>query len=294
MIPDSSHIPVLLNEVIKVLDPKPGEFFVDGTVGGGGHAAEIAKHIAPDGTLLMLDRDPDAIERARRKSCHGVKTTFVEGNYAELPEILKEKNLGRADGLLLDLGFSSFQIEDAKRGFSFMKDGPLDMRYGGNGETVAEAVNSLSREKLMEIFREFGEERRAREIASAIAAHRRKEKILTTGTLARVIEEAVGPRRGHIHSATKVFQALRIYVNRELESLETVLGRLSEIVVNGGRVAIISFHSLEDRVVKNRFRDLVKSGKAALIVKKPITPAYEEILKNPRSRSAKLRAIQII
>lgn len=288
------HVPVLLNEVVKVLDPKPGEFFIDGTIGGGGHAQEIAKRIAPGGTLLGIDRDLEALKRAREKFYPNVKMFLVEGSYADIPEIIKQKKLGRADGLLLDLGFSTLQIEDARRGFSFMQDGPLDMRYGLEGETAAEVVNSRSREELAEIFWKYGEEWQARKIADAIVKHRRKEKILTTGALKQAIEESVGRARGRIHPATKIFQALRIYVNHELENLQTILMRLDGVMASEGRATIISFHSLEDRIVKNNFRSLAKSGKAIQITKKPIVPTREAVLKNPRSRSAKLRAIKFI
>lgn len=286
---DVKHIPVLLNEVIKVLDPKVGEFFIDGTLGGGGHAMAIQKCLGSNGKILAVDVDDEAVKRV------DVEFKIFHANYTEIPEILKKEKLPKADGLLLDLGFSSFQIDDPKRGFSFLHDAPLDMRYDARSKNVSaeDVVNGMSEKDLADIFWKYGEERWSRVIAKKIIDERKKKKIRTTTELARIIEKAIS-RKGRMHPATKVFQALRIYVNKELENIETITGRIPDIITKDGRVAIISFHSLEDRIVKNAFRDLVKSKKALFINKKPIIPTRAEILKNPRSRSAKLRAIQII
>lgn len=286
---DVKHIPVLLNEVIKVLDPKVGEFFIDGTLGGGGHAMAIAKCLGSNGKILAVDVDDEAVKRV------DVEFKIFHANYTEIPEILKKEKLPKADGLLLDLGFSSFQIDDPKRGFSFLHDAPLDMRYDARSKNVSaeDVVNGMSEKDLADIFWKYGEERWSRVITKKIIDERKKKKIRTTTELARIIEKAIS-RKGRMHPATKVFQALRIYVNKELENIETITGRIPDIITKDGRVAIISFHSLEDRIVKNAFRDLVKSKKALFINKKPIIPTRAEILKNPRSRSAKLRAIQII
>jgi len=283
------HIPVLLNEVIQVLDPKPGEFFIDGTVGGGGHAAAIAEYLGSDGKILAVDIDDEAVKRV------DAEFKIFHANYIEIPEILKKEKLPKADGLLLDLGFSSFQIDDPERGFSFLHNAPLDMRYDVNSKNISaeDVVNGMSEKNLSDIFWKYGEERWSRVIAKKIIEERKKRRIKTTTELAHVIEKAIS-RKGRMHPATKVFQALRIYVNKELENVTQAMKDIEYIVKSGGRVAVISFHSLEDRIVKNAFRDLVKSKKALFINKKPIIPTRAEILKNPRSRSAKLRAIQII
>ncbi|PIP29948.1 16S rRNA (cytosine(1402)-N(4))-methyltransferase [Candidatus Jorgensenbacteria bacterium CG23_combo_of_CG06-09_8_20_14_all_54_14] len=288
------HIPVLLQEVIGILDPRPGGFVIDGTLGGGGHARELAKCVGQSGTLLGVDWDADAVRRAKETlgAPEIKRLVIVQGNYAELPAVLAKEKLQKADGLLLDLGLSSDQLAGSGRGFSFEGDEPLDMRYdtkSGN-PSAAELLNRLRADELADIFSSYGEERNARRIAKAIVEARRKEKFLRVSQLASVIESAV-PRHGKTHPATKVFMALRIFVNRELENLETILEKLPAVVRRGGKVAIITFHSLEDRIVKHRFQELAKTGRATLLTKKPITPTREEIFKNPRSRSAKLRAI---
>ncbi|MFH1193166.1 MAG: 16S rRNA (cytosine(1402)-N(4))-methyltransferase RsmH [Candidatus Jorgensenbacteria bacterium] len=301
-----SHIPVLLQEVIKILEPKPGDFAIDGTLGAGGHAEALAKRVGRSGTLLGIDWDADAVRRAKETLADVPikRLTLKQGNYAELPAALANENLPKADALLLDLGLSSDELEASGRGFSFMKDEPLDMRYdpkSGN-PSAAETVNGAREEELADIIFRYGEERNARRIAKAIVAARRKEKILRTSDLVRVIESAVSrpsfaklrTGKAKLNPATKTFMALRIFVNRELENLETVLRELPSIMKSSGKVAIITFHSLEDRIVKKQFQELVRSGKAALLNKKPVTPTREEILKNPRSRSAKLRAIQLV
>lgn len=288
-----THIPVLLKEVVEILAPKQGEFFIDGTIGNGGHAIEIFKRVIPNGRLLGIDWNKDAIEKL--KDCKNV--ILINGNYADLPEILKENNLPEADGLILDLGMSSIQLEYSGRGFSFLKDEPLDMRYDiAESLTVAEVINSFRENDLADIFWKYGEERYSRRIAKKIVEERRKKRILTTFDLTEIIKRAVPKNyeKGRIHPATRVFQALRIYVNRELENLERLLKNMSEILKPGGRAVIISFHSLEDRLVKNYFREMAKKGKAEILTKKPIKATLEEIQQNPRARSAKMRAIKII
>lgn len=292
-----SHIPVLLEEVIRVVEPKPGDFVIDGTLGAGGHARELVKRIRPSGTFLGMDWNADAVAGAKETFADTPTKhlTLQQGNYAELPAVLANGKFAKADVLLLDLGLSSDELESSGRGFSFAGDEPLDMRYApeSGNPSAAEVVNGAREEELADIIFRYGEERNARRIAKAIVAARRKEKILRTSELVRVIA-SVAPRSGKANPATRTFMALRIFVNRELENLETVLGVLPSIVKPGGKVAIITFHSLEDRIVKKRLQELVKSGKAALLNKKPIIPTREEILKNPRSRSAKLRAIRFI
>ena len=312
------HQPVLLKEAIELLDPKPGEFFIDGTVGGGGHSSEILRRVSPGGTLLCVDWDKSAMERAREKISAISKFEFliskvilVCGNYADLPEILKKQKLGRADGLILDLGFSSDQLESG-RGFSFGKDESFSMAYGegqmANGLTAVQIVNKFNEHDLADIFWKYGDERFSRRIAKNIVLERKKKPIKTTFDLVGIIRNSV-PRnyeRGRIHPATRVFQSLRIYVNDELGNLEKLLQNIDQIIKpkgrtlpnfakqnSVGRVATISFHSLEDRLVKNYFREMEKSGKAEILTKKPIVASKEEIQLNPRARSAKLRAIQI-
>ena len=314
------HIPVLLKESIEILSPKKGEFFIDATIGGGGHSAEILKKIGASGKLLGVDWDKDAIESlnlpaggGKFKDCKNI--ILVNGNYADLPEILKENKLPKADGLLLDLGMSSDQLEHSGRGFSFLRDEPLIMTYMTNLAnrflTAAEVVNSFSEKELADIFWEYGEERYSRQIAKNIVEERNpraksaswligagqgKKRILTTFELVEIIKKAVPKNyeQGRIHPATKVFQALRIYVNGELDNLEKLLKNLTAVLKPNGRAVIISFHSLEDRLVKNNFRQMVKERKAEFLAKKPIRPSIEEIRNNLRARSAKMRAIKII
>ncbi|MDP3015000.1 MAG: 16S rRNA (cytosine(1402)-N(4))-methyltransferase RsmH [bacterium] len=318
------HKPVLLKEVIEILNPQSGEFFIDGTLGSGGHAVEIIKKISPNGIFLGVDWDKDVIENFKSnlkpKSYNLKAIRLVHGNYADLPEILsaygrspegrKKYKLPKADGLLIDLGFSSEQLEKSGRGFSFLRDEPLDMRYDTKVEslTAAEAVNSFNEKDLADIFWKYGEERFSRRIAKKIVEERKKKRILITFDLVEVIKRAVPKsyEKGRIHPATRVFQALRIYVNDELGNLEKLLKNLEKIIKPKGRVAIISFHSLEDRLVKNYFREMAKpariatqsvaggKGMAEILTKKPITATLEEIRSNPRSRSAKMRAIKLL
>ena len=279
---------------MEILKPQKGEFFIDGTFGAGGHSEKILEAIGESGQLLAFDWDEKAAER--NKFLFKKKNfMFANVNYANTNEFLQEKNLPKADGLLLDLGFSSDQLEDSGKGFSFKKDEPLVMSYGKGGLTAYEVVNTYSEEKLLEIIKEFGEERFPGRIARVIVESRQKEPIKTSLQLAQIIRSAV-PRNyehGRIDPATRTFQALRIYVNGELENIKKVLGDLEGIVKSGGRVAVISFHSLEDRIVKNIFRDMKKSGKAELLNKKIISASRDEVINNPRSRSAKLRGIVI-
>lgn len=290
------HTPVLLNAVIQALDPKPGEFFIDGTFGGGGHAREILNKIGPSGKLLAVDWDEKSFQE------HAISDSRVVcevGNYADLPEILTQKGLPKADGLLLDLGFSSEQLVGG-RGFSFNPsiggDEPSLMTYSKAAKPVREILKEISEEELARVIKEFGQERFAQRIARAIKSREIIRPIETAGDLSAVISRAVpkGYERGRIHPATRTFQALRIYANHELDNLERALRNLGAILRLGGRAVIISFHSLEDRLVKNYFRDLEKVGQLKILTKKPIVASQEEIKQNPRARSAKLRAVKII
>lgn len=283
------HIPVLLEETIKALDPQEGEFIVDGTVDGGGHAEAILARIGPKGKLLGVELDEEILKGCRERLGHAKNADLALGNYKDLPEILKEKKLGLADGLLLDLGFSSEQLISG-RGFSFEKDEPLLMTYGKDTVPAKVWLKKLKEAELADIIYRFGGERMSRRIARAIKTAR---EINTSKELAEIVRRALpgNYERHRIHPATRTFQALRIFVNGELENLAQTLQELPRIVRPGGRVAIISFHSLEDKLVKDGFKRMVKEGTAELLFKKPIPATYEEIKKNPRSRSAKLRAI---
>jgi 16S rRNA (cytosine1402-N4)-methyltransferase len=296
---ESVHKPVLLHEVITFLDPKPGDFIIDGTVDGGGHAAAIADIIGPTGTLLGLDWDERLLERCKARFAGQKNVIMIHGNYADLPEIMREHDLEKADGLLIDLGFSSEQLEASGRGFSFgeaSKNEPLLMTYDDARTPVWQILREESEESLANIIYEFGGERMSRRIAKAIKDHGRKKPIMTAGELADVVCETLPGKyeHGRIDPATRTFQALRIYANGELENLKTLLKNLGAIVKSGGRVAIISFHSTEDGIVKRAFQSLAKEGAIAIITKKPVEASREEIRENPRSRSAKIRAAEII
>ncbi|MCL4399670.1 16S rRNA (cytosine(1402)-N(4))-methyltransferase RsmH [Patescibacteria group bacterium] len=293
------HVPVLLKETVGILDPKKGEFFIDGTLGAGGHSEEILKRISPGGTLLGIDLDPEMLEKTKRRFEGldlGSMKIFTEGNYADIPKVIQRHRLPKADGLILDLGFSSWHIESSGRGFSFALDEPLDMRYSPkiNDLNAYSVVNGENEYELAKIIYEYGEERNSRRISKAIVTARRNKKIRTSRELSEIINSAFGGRQGKINNATKTFQAIRIYVNGELENLKTVLEETPEILKKGGRLGIITFHSLEDKIVKEKFKSLEKKGQAEILNKKVIKPEREEIIRNPKSRSAKLRAIKII
>jgi len=288
------HRPVLLNEVIEVLAPKAGEFFIDGTIDGGGHALAILEKLGPTGKLLGLDWDEKLIlEAKKRLPKKGVK--LINDNFKNLAEILKKNHLPKADGLLLDLGFSLWHLEKSQRGFSFQikeKDEPLIMTYSLSQKPLWQWLKELKINQLAEIIKKFGQERYAFRLAKMI----KKNPPKTTSALVKIIKTALPKNWKHqrLHPATKTFLALRIFVNQELENLEIVLSKLEDIVKSGGRVAIISFNSLEDRLVKNAFKKLVKNQKGLLINKKPILPTLQEIKANPSCRSARLRAIKIL
>jgi len=303
--PEAGHIPVLLDQVLAWLNPQPGQVIVDGTVGAGGHAAAILERSAPDGRLLGLDVDPAALALARlRLAPYGRRVTLVQANYEQLHHVAPAHGFAAVHGILLDLGLSSHQLADPARGFSFQTDGPLDMRFDPQGgRTAGDLVNRASLAELTRIIAVYGEEPQARRVAAAIVAHR---PLHTTGELAQVVSQAIGGRRGRrIHPATRTFQALRIAVNDELGCLERGLCAARDLLAPGGRLVVIAFHSLEDRLVKHFFqreaRDcLCPAGwpictcghQASLVVltRKPVRPTPAEVEYNPRSRSARLRA----
>ncbi|HUC01982.1 MAG TPA: 16S rRNA (cytosine(1402)-N(4))-methyltransferase RsmH [Candidatus Paceibacterota bacterium] len=296
---ESVHTPVLLNEVIALLGPTQGDFIIDGTVDGGGHAAAIVERIGPNGKLLGLDWDERLLERTRARFAGRPNVILLHGNYADIREILREHDLEKADGLLVDLGFSTEQLEAAGRGFSFAdfaKNEPLLMTYDDSMTPVWQILREENEKTLANIIYEFGDERMSRRIAKAIKDHGRREPIMTAGALADVVRQALPGRyeHGRIDPATRTFQAFRIYANGELENLKTLLKDLGDVVKPGGRVAIISFHSAEDGIVKRAFRSLAKESTIAIITKKPLEASRKEIAENPRSRSAKIRAARII
>jgi len=276
---------------------------VDGTVGSGGHALEILKAIGSTGRLVALDRDPEAIERCRSLFQSYPQVSLHQANFRNAEKILDLLNIPSADAVILDVGFSSDQLEDENRGFSFDREGPLDMRMDpGDPVRARDLVNDLSQEDLEKIFREYGEERWSKRFARAIEYARTEHPIETTGDLVRVIQSAlprslIGTKSKRMpmlrrHPATRIFQALRIAVNDELNALSEGLARIWPRVKVGGRVAVITFHSLEDRIVKNQFRAWAQTGEATLIFRKPLTAQPEEIESNTRARSAKLRAAE--
>ncbi|NCN52834.1 16S rRNA (cytosine(1402)-N(4))-methyltransferase RsmH [Candidatus Wolfebacteria bacterium] len=284
------HVPVLLKEVIEALDPKKGETMIDGTAGSGGHSSEILKLIGKTGKLLLVDYDEENVKNLKDEFKSDKNVICVNGNYSSLKNIMKENNFPKADGLLLDLGFSSEQLEKRGRGFSFQKDEPLLMTYNDNLESLRDFLKYATKEELTEIIRKYGEERYTRRIAEAI--YKDRKNIETSKQLANIVSAAVPGKyeKGRIHPATRTFQAFRIFINKELENIEKIIDSIDKVLSPCGRVVIISFHSLEDRIVKLKFRELYKKGRLNLLTKKPIIATKEETINNPRSRSAKLRA----
>ena len=289
------HIPVMVEEVMTFLRCEPGRTYVDATLGGGGHASEILKRSTPDGVVIGIEWDENALAEARNVLMpFGDRVKIFRENFIHLPDFMKGESV---DGILLDLGLSSIQVEKEERGFSFKGEGPLDMRMDQRvNQTAADLINRLSLEELEYILFHYGEESWAKKIAKAIVQGREREPIRTTQTLRKVVYRAI-PRRFHsrrIDPATKTFQALRIRVNDELENLGKILETGWKILKKGGRMCIISFHSLEDRMVKETFRTLEKEGEMRILTKKPVPSSEEERRRNPRSRSAKLRCAERI
>ena len=299
------HISVLLDECIEALNIKPDGIYIDGTVGGAGHSKEIAKRLK-NGLLLGFDQDPDAIQVASER-LNGLPARLVNCNFALMDAVAREQGIEGVDGILLDLGVSSYQLDTAERGFSYHKDAPLDMRMSKNGISAKDIVNSFSVKELSDIFIRFGEEKFSRRIAERIVEEREKEEIISTLQLAEIIAAAVpAAARRDGHPARKCFQALRIAVNGELDVLQETLDKAFNLLNKDGVLAIITFHSLEDRIVKQKFKEFAtgctcppdfpvcvcgKTPKGRLLTRKPIEPTPEELKDNPRSRSAKLRVI---
>jgi 16S rRNA (cytosine1402-N4)-methyltransferase len=288
---DAGHVPVLLAETLETLAVRPGGLFVDGTVGLGGHAAAILRASAPDGRLLGLDRDGETLARAAQAlRPFGERVRLEHADFREIPQRLGGE---RAQGVLVDLGISSAQLDDPERGFSFQAEGPLDMRMDrGEGETAGDLVNRLPERELADVIYLYGEERRSRRIARAIVRARERTPIRTTTELAEIVRRA-SPRSGRpgLHPATRTFQALRIRTNRELDGLGTALRAAAQCLAPGGRLAVIAFHSLEDREAKTTLRALAAEG-FSLVTRKPVRPTEAEVSRNPRARSARLRGLR--
>lgn len=307
----NSHTPVMVREVLQLLRPQPGELFVDATVGLGGHSVEIAPRLIPGGWLIGIDRDPGALEVAARRLepfSGAIRVTLVHADFRDLPQVLSARGLEGVDGILYDLGVSSMQLDNAERGFSFRFDAPLDMRMdpGQEGITAADIVNRWSETELRRLIQEYGEEPAAARIAQAIVQNR---PIFSTQQLATLIARVAGRRGGHIHPATRTFQALRIAVNRELEGLQEAIEQAVRCLLPGGRIVVLAYHSLEARAVKRAFQRL--SGKCVcppyvpecqcgaeqlirLLTPHALKPDAEEVALNPRSRSAQCRAAERI
>jgi len=284
----SEHVPVMLDEVLEQLAPQPGQVLIDGTLGGAGHTRALAERVGPTGLVISLDRDPAAVIAVKPTLTELPVRLFI-ANYCDIPEVLSQLEIEKVDGVLLDLGLSSDQLADRERGFSFDADGPLDLRFNPEeGQPASEMVNRMRAEPLADLIYEYGEERFSRRIARRIVEEREKRPIETAKQLAEIVRRAVprSPETRRLDPATRTFQALRIAVNNELKSLELVLTRLPDCVRSGGRIAIISFHSLEDRRVKEAFRN---DDRYQVITKKPLRPQERETFANPRARSAKLR-----
>ena len=308
----SGHVPVMVREVVGALAVERAAVYADATAGLGGHALAVAAGMPANGVVVLNDADGATLARARASveaGAGGRRVETIQGNFAEMPRRLAERGLA-ADAVLADLGFSSVQVEEAGRGFSFMRDGPLDMRFDPTkGASAADLIATMSQEELADLLWEYGEERGSRRIAERIVARRAVRPISTTSELVSVVIEAIGERGGgpRIHAATRTFQGLRIAVNDELGCLRSFLESIARAAVQhrggsdrgsgwlrpGARVAIITFHSLEDRVVKEAFRDLVDRDLAMVVSRKPIEASGEEVAHNPRARSAKLRAVEL-
>lgn len=303
---DFSHIPVLLDEVINGLDIDPDGVYIDGTCGGAGHSSEIAKRLK-GGRLIGIDRDPDAVKAAAARLT-GYNAEVLHGNYSEIKALAASEGIYEADGILLDLGVSSHQLDTVERGFSYHGDAPLDMRMSQEGDTAADLVNSLSEAELARIMFEYGEEKFSRRIAEGIVKYRAEKRIETTGELADIISAAVPARfKRDKNPCRKTFQAIRIAVNGEFDHLERGLEDAFDLLKCGGRLCVITFHSLEDRIVKRRFAEFCKgcicppdfpqcvcgrTPRGRLVNRKPIEAGENELADNPRSRSAKLRVIE--
>lgn len=288
------HIPIMAPLIADFLLTNPQGVYVDGTLGLGGHTKFFLSRLGPQARILGFDKDEEALQMARQR-VNDPRLIAFHASYTQAPQELHKLGLAGADGALFDLGLSSYQLDNPQRGFSIVHDGPLDMRFDRQNPLSAQViVNTWPMDELERILKEYGEERNATAIALAIMKARRQQPLQTTAQLAKLVEEVYGGKRGKTHPATQTFQALRIACNRELETVESALGALGDIVKPGGRAAILTFHSLEDRLVKTRFKELARSGEWRLVNKHAISAPYEEVRQNRRARSAKLRVIERI
>jgi len=292
------HTPVMLTEVLEYLNLSPGKIIIDATTGTGGHSLQIAERIAKKGRLICIDRDQESLVVAQgRLSQFKDACEFIYGNFIDMDNMLKKLKIKKVDGIFFDLGASSFQLDDPQRGFSFQAEGPLDMRLDRNSYISAyDLVNNLTQEEISALLWSFGQERWHNRIARLLVQEREKNPIATTSQLSNIVVKAIPHRykHGRVHAATRTFQAIRIAVNRELEALETVIKKAIQLLNTGARICVISFHSLEDRIVKLSFRQAALNGEIKIITPKPLTPKESEIKENPSSRSAKLRVAEKI
>ena len=292
------HEPVMVNETLELLGPKPGQVMVDLTAGAGGHLARLLEGVGPEGRVVGVDRDSAILELARKAlGPSGERAELVRGSFSDFRAILGNLGIESVDGVLLDLGVSSFQLDRPERGFSFTRSGPLDMRMqAGKGKTALDLIRESSAEELERIFREYGQEPRARLIARRLAEVSRRRPPRTTGELAAFVASLLPPRgkggRKRTHPATRIFQALRIAVNDELGELERTLPQIPPLLNPGGRLVVLSYHSLEDRIVKTFMREAERRGELKRLTPKPLTPSADEVARNPRARSARLRAAE--
>jgi len=290
------HNPVMLKEVIDYLNLKTGQTIVDATVGLGGHSLEILKNILPGGRLIGIDRDQESLDMSKETLGNfGDACEFIHSNFTDIDKVLKNLNIKKIDGILFDLGLSSFQLDNPERGFSFQSEGPLDMRLDRNSYISAyDLLNNLNEEEISALLWNFGQERWHNRIARFLVQERQKHPIATTKELSDIVIQAIPYkyRNYRIHPATRTFQAVRIAVNRELETLETGLKKVVEFLSRRGRICVISFHSLEDRIVKFTFRRLATDNAINIVTPKPLTPQQSEVRDNPSSRSAKLRVAE--
>jgi len=293
----SEHVAVMAAEVLDALAPRQGGRYIDGTVGGGGHSVGLLEASAPDGRVLGLDADPSAIAGAEAKlNAYGARVTLVRSNFRAIRDVANAHGFAPCDGVVLDLGLSSDQLAAPERGFSFQGDSPLDMRFDPtSGPTAADLLNGATEAELADIFYTYGEERRSRRLARAVVEQRLRRPFARTGHLLEAVESALGGRRGRLHPATRAFQALRIAVNDELGALRAGLAGALEVLAHGGRLAVISFHSLEDRIVKQFIRAHSigsEQPRVRALTRKPLVPRPLERASNRRSRSAKLRVAE--
>lgn len=289
------HIPVMLTEVLDYLNLSAGKIIVDATIGTGGHSLAILERIGSDGRLIGIDRDEESLDIAKERLLEAGNCEFAHTNFTDIDKVLKRMNIKKVDGILFDLGISSFQLDDPRRGFSFQCEGPLDMRLDRMSSISAyDLLNNLTEEEISALIRNFGEERWHNRIARFLVREREKQSIATTSQLSDIVVKAIPYRYRYcrIHPATRTFQALRIAVNRELESLEIALEKAVNLLNKGGRLCVISFHSLEDRIVKFNFRKNASAGLINIITPKPLPPKQDEIKNNPSCRSAKLRVAE--